>query len=400
MSRFLYWLAFITVLAASSPALAQPFPDYRENDKPSSWTGRVFKLSQDYPATRPAAETLAWKTIDFKTQPAAYLQSVLNYCYQGNIESDWTGDGNTVRKWYHAPWLHPGLDKGREFIRGTTRERTTPARRLHPNQSTPFGAFAVGLYNPRGGYTIGQVWKDHENPDSGEAIFPDGSVACKLIFTMATVAQVPYLAGSVEWEVNGAVAFGGTRSPMTVRLLQIDVAVKDSRASGTTGWVFGTFNYNSAASGARPWDKMVPVGLMWGNDPLLTPAKYRTGSRPQQSKILFPNVMTNPATDWKGVGWLERLNGPIDNPQSACLSCHMTAAWRRTSGMVNNSLSFNQVTSNATLDPDVVTQKMRWFKNIKRQPFDAGQESLDYSLQLHDGIENFCAANTSACNSR
>jgi len=258
----------------------------------------------------------------------------------------------------------------------------------------------VGLYNPRGGYTIGQVWKDHENPDSGEAIFPDGSVACKLIFTMATVAQVPYLAGSVEWEVNGAVAFGGTRSPMTVRLLQIDVAVKDSRASGTTGWVFGTFNYNSAASGSGPWDKMVPVGLMWGNDPLLTPAKYRTGSRPQQSKILFPNVMTNPATDWKGVGWLERLNGPIDNPQSACLSCHMTAAWRRTSGMVNNSLSFSQVTSNATLDPDVVTQKMRWFKNIKRQPFDARQESLDYSLQLHDGIENFCAANTSACNSR
>ncbi len=56
-------------------------------------------------------------------------------------------------------------------------------------------------------------------------------------------------------------------------VLQIDVAVKDSRASGTTGWVFGTFNYNSAASGARPWDKMVPVGLMWGNDPLLTPAK-------------------------------------------------------------------------------------------------------------------------------
>jgi hypothetical protein len=78
----------------------------------------------------------------------------------------------------------------------------------------------------------------------------------------------------------------------------------------------------------------------------------------------------------------------------------MTAAWRRTSSMVNNSLSFSQVTSNATLDPDVVTQKMRWFKNIKRQPFDAGQESLDYSLQLHDGIENFCAANTSACNSR
>ena len=187
----------------------------------------------------------------FKTQPAAYLQSVLNYCYQGNIESDWTGDGNTVRKWYHAPWLHPGLDKGREFIRGTTRERTTPARRLHPNQSTPFGAFAVGLYNPRGGYTIGQVWKDHENPDAGKAIFSEGSVACKLIFTMATVAQVPYLAGS---------------------------AVKDSRASGTTGWVLASdwrIRTHSAMSNTRGskasptlghsscyrWPKKRPVAL-------------------------------------------------------------------------------------------------------------------------------------------
>ncbi len=109
MSRSWYALTLVTIIVLSSPALAQPFPDYRENDKPASWTGRVFKLSQDYPVTRPAAETLAWKTktIDFRTQPAAYLQAVLNYCYQGNIESDWTGDGNTVRKWYHAPWLHP-----------------------------------------------------------------------------------------------------------------------------------------------------------------------------------------------------------------------------------------------------------------------------------------------------
>jgi hypothetical protein len=145
---------------------------------------------------------------------------------------------------------------------------------------------------------------------------------------------------------------------------------------------------------------LVPVGLMWGNDPTLNPGQYRANKRPQQSKVLFPNVMANQATAWKGVGWLERLNGPIDNPQSACLSCHMTAAWRRTSSMVNNALTFAQVTSNATLDPDVVAQKMRWFKNIKRQPFDAGQASLDYSLQLHDGIENFCDANASACNSR
>jgi hypothetical protein len=36
--------------------------------------------------------------------------------------------------------------------------------------------------------------------------------------------------------------------------------------------------------------------------------------------------------------------------------------------------------------------KMRWFKNIKRQPFDGGNVSLDYSLQLRDGIKEWCDA--------
>src|SRR5437867_636593 len=126
-----------------------PFPDAHEAP-PSGWSGPVFKLSQDYPATKPSAEPRLWKTIDYKTQPAVYLNAVLQYCYEGNIEVDWAGQDNAVRKWYHAPWLHADKTKGREFIHGMTRERTTPARRLHPNQTDGFGAHAVGLYNPRG----------------------------------------------------------------------------------------------------------------------------------------------------------------------------------------------------------------------------------------------------------
>jgi hypothetical protein len=233
----------------------------------------VFTLSQDYPATKPSPNTLPWKTINFKTKPAEYLGAVLQYCYEGNIDVDWAGQNNAVRKWYHAPWLDKG-NKGREFIHGMTRERTTPALRLHPNQTSQFGAYAVGLYNPMGGYTIGQVWQDHNNPDPSKAIFPEGSVACKLIFTQATAAQVPYLSGAFEWQANAGASFTATqRSPQALRLLQIDVAVKDSRAATTTGWVFGTFNYNGNATGTRPWDKMVPVGLMWGNDATLTPVE-------------------------------------------------------------------------------------------------------------------------------
>ncbi len=403
MVRLAAALILLALIATPGPVAAQdttPFPDFHEDGPPTGWTGPVFKLSQDYPDTKPATGTLPWKSIDFRTKPADYLIAVRNYCYEGNIEVDFAGQDNAVRTWYHAPWLHFG-NKGREFIHGMTRERTTPARRLHPNQSSQFGAYAVGLYNPLGGYTIGRVWKDHSNPDASKAIFPEGSVACKLLFTQATVAQVPYLSGSVEWQANAGASFSSTaRSPRTVRLLQIDVAVKDSRAATTSGWVFGTFNYNGNAPGARPWDRMVPVGLMWGNDPTLTPAQYRANKRPAQSLIIAPNVMANPATDWKGLGWLGRLNGPIDNPTSACLSCHMTAEWPRPNStpMFVSTLSSSDVNSNDPLDPDVVAKKMRWFRNIKRQPFDAGNQSLDYSLQLHDGIENFCTSE--GCNDR
>jgi hypothetical protein len=165
---------------------------------------------------------------------------------------------------------------------------------------------------------------------------------------------------------------GGARPIQTVRLLQIDVAVRDSRADSTTGWVFGTFVYDGSASGTTPWDRMVPVGLMWGNDPSLTPDRFEDGERPRQSVVVNPTVGVA-----LRLGWLGRLNGPVDNPRSACLSCHATAQMEARSAMVPPT----------RLSDDA---KMRWFRNVKAaRPFDAGEQSLDYSLQLQEGIKRF-----------
>lgn len=57
-----------------------------------------------------------------------------------------------------------------------------------------------------------------------------------------------------------------------------------------------------------------------------------------------------------------------------------------------------RVTSTDPLDPTTVTHKMRWFRNIKRLPFDTGNLSLDYSLQLYEGIKAFC--DSEGCDSR
>ena len=198
-------------------------------------------------------------------------------------------------------------------------------------------------------------------------------MAVKLLFTTATVDQVPYLRNAFEWEAHiSASGSSATRTIQKVRLLQIDVAVRDTRADNTTGWVFGTFAYDGNASGATPWERMIPIGLMWGNDPTLTPARFAAGNRPVETVIVNRTVGTA-----QHLGWLERLNGPVDNPRSSCLSCHSTAQYEPISGPVPR----------ATL-PDA--DKMRWFRNIAAgRPFDTGQQSLDYSLQLSVGIENF-----------
>jgi hypothetical protein len=155
-----------------------------------------------------------------------------------------------------------------------------------------------------------------------------------------------------------------------VRLLQVDVAIRDSRANSTTGWVFGTFVYDGDVTGATPWDRLVPVGLMWGNDPNVTEETKTSTTHLIQSYI---NPSVGPP---QHLGRAGRLNGPVDNPKSSCLSCHSTAEWQALSNTV----------------PDA-TNVMRWFRNIKAtQAFDSGQRSLGYSLQLAVGIERFNTA--------
>jgi hypothetical protein len=382
LSRFLVtWAGLLTSLVWPSPGSAQ-FPD-AHNPPPAGWTGPVFKLRQDYPSVAPPAETYPWKQFDFKTQPLEYVQSVLQYCYQGNTDAnvDWQVEKNRQRNWYHAPWMH-ATDSGREFIHGLTRERNTPAKDLHPNQTATVQNWAVSIYNPSGGYTIGQVWKDPNAPDSSAARFADGAVSVKLLFTEATdqagPTQVPFLTNAKAWQadINRDALADGSNVP-TLRLLQIDVAVRDARNDSNTGWVFGTFIYNGNATGATPYDRMIPVGLMWGNDPGVTPTMVMGGTVLQQSYL-------NPAVSslMQHYGWAGRLNGPVDNKVSSCLSCHSTAQVPQGSNMTPASNDSESV-------------RLKWFRNIKAgDPFDVGgqNQSVDYSLQLSAGIQRFHAA--------
>ena len=229
----------------------------------------------------------------------------------------------------------------------------------------------MGLYNPAAGFVLGEVWKNPAVPDTTKAVFPDGSVGVKLLFTTAPVSQVPFLSLSKRWKANANLALSQPRQVRTLRLLQVDIAVRDDRADTTTGWVFGTFMYENTATGATPYDRLVPVGLMWGNDPDLTMAKVAMGEKPKET-------WTNPGTMRTKFGWNGRLNGPVDNPKSSCLSCHGQAAFPI--GSIN-SLAPSGMPSDAWLP---------LFVNVKAgQAFKPGSKPLDYSLQLAIGIKNY-----------
>jgi hypothetical protein len=360
---------------ARAAQASTPFPDAHDRP-PTGWTGPVFHLSQNYPTSLPALGTAPWRQIDFRTQSVAYLKAVLAYALAGNTPVDFRGQDNGVRKWYHAPWMHAGA-AGREFIHGLTHERTSQPKELAPTQTSSAQNWAVSMYNPRGGYIVGRVWKNHVAPDPTKANFPEGTVAFKLLFTGAPVSQVPYLAGSLEWQadINRAT---GTGARPTLRLLQVDVAIRDARANSTTGWVFGTFVYNGQAAGATIWDHLIPVGAMWGNDP-----DRLADNGPLEETAINPAALSI----MQHLGYKGRLNGPVDNPRSSCLSCHSTA-------QIPSDLSQPTVSGIVPANASAATLR-RYFRNITSgTAFTPGQISLGYSLQLQNGIANIAQSGT------
>jgi hypothetical protein len=364
----------------------------------TSYHGPVFKLKQDYPTSMPTGTLPAFFQTDFRKDWRKYMLEVQQYCFDGNTAVDFRVEYNHKHDWFHMPWQHYG-SSGREGIHGLTKEAGVKSYQLAPTQSIDSsGAWAVGFYNDVASYTIGQVWKDHYKPDlspmmGNNAGFKNGSILFKILFVSLpekyAVKQVPSLENGLWWDAYASSNFKTTvRKKIKVALIQMDIMVRDDRAPN--GWIFGTFQYNGSTNHANKWENLIPVGLMWGQDP-------ENSMGPQNRKGPYPNTIINtklketiinpdtkelPATH---LGWNGRLNGPVDNPMSSCYSCHATAEYTQGSPM------------NPTFDADTLKNDppgsvgwMRWFQNNKcGTPFDAGHVSTDFSLQLAAALQNF-----------
>jgi hypothetical protein len=220
------------------------------------------------------------------------------------------------QKWYPAPRMIYANSSGtgsREAAQGLTLERKVGVGELGSNTKA-FVNYAVAYYDARGARTYARVWSTAtpgvDAPDVTKMRITAGGMVFKLLFSAAKASDfsTDLLAGSVSLSILPNP--GGASVP--VRLLQIDIAVKDDRA-GATGWYFATYAYDRNAPGSSPWLKMAPVGLMWGNDPTGVPLK---------ESWINPAA---PAYAAAHLGVDGRLNGPVDNRVSACMSCHSTA---------------------------------------------------------------------------
>jgi hypothetical protein len=341
-----------------------------------------FAANFAFPEILPAVET-PWRGIDFRTEPERYLRVLLAYGIKDNAPIDWRIERGS-QSWCHAPWFHDL----RERIHGMTRERGSRLFELFEHQRSRAGNWAIGFYNGAGCYALGQVWQDPARPKTKGFVFPSNTFAIKLLFTTASVSQVPYLTGSKIW--NAAIGDEGTVQEM--RLLQVDVAVKDPAAGTVTGWVFGTFMYDAYAPGDDTWSKLVPVGLMWGNDPDLTAKKYQEEGGTVKESWVNPAVAARFfSLPRHHLGLFGRLNGPVDNFKSACLACHGRALdWGRgvpREGPINKEMN---VLLPFSVDPYDEQALRRYFRNlVPDDSFVAGTQPLDYSLQLAGGIFNF-----------
>jgi hypothetical protein len=372
--------------------------------------GAMANWRTDYPNAS-AAFRSPWESIDFRSNPADYMEAVKS-TIEPYFDVSQNGHliGTGVEPWWIAPWMD-FMSSGRERRMGLTKERGPRPGDLSPISSGGYQVWAVGFYNDVGATILNEVFEDPCDPSVPvRVLFPENTVAVKFLFTDASVNEVSYLSGGPEFTalIDPAptpssprpASIPRNRTESTLRLIQMDIAVKDERA-GTTNWVFGTFTWinpvrlgrgaldNRAPRGNILFENLIPTSLQWGNDPgVYDDVIEESWINPKLDLILY---------GWKNrptLGFNGRANGPADNIRSSCMSCHATARTPRS--------SFGLLGSRFDMEDDIFNQNAvrshvdRYFQNIRPQELFTPEEnavaSLDYSLQLEAGIFRMCRA--------
>jgi hypothetical protein len=379
---------------------------------PKDWSHGMRASNFDYPSKPPLARWIQERPTGVltKANAPAYVAAVKKF-----IENDISGLVNDPMKWspqehnwYDMPFGGQGrtmvngqIDpaSGREALLGSyTGQILQPDS--YPSAQRPTVAFqnhAVVYYNDVASHQLGKIWQNPFKPDVSAAQFPEGSIVVKVEGATLNEDQWPVLKGSSVSYVYRPTVYAQTKQPdptkrpaviTPIRFLQMAVRIKDWQASPQTGWVFIAFAYDTRASGKTVWDRTIPVGMMWGNDPEL--ARYPDGLGPKgELRETWLNDNLPPFITY-GLGWGGRLAGPLDlgirhnvvtvsgkrygdgdskNPpslaSSSCVSCHSAAQYPFVANLYPSpNMSFPPEGGQFLLYDPGSPQWAQWFRNL------------------------------------
>jgi hypothetical protein len=402
-----------SLLVSTALGALQPDPFASNNTlypTAKEWNRPFRDSNYDYPATAVASRWRSAGLAGRLTQESApaYVAAVKDF-----IAKDMAGLVNAplawspqMAGWYDMPWggqgtplangaIDPG--SGREALLGSYTGQvlqpdsypSLPPKRASQNH-------AVVYYNDVAGHQLGKIWKNPYQPDLGAAHFPEGSMVVKVEAVTLSEEDWPVLKGSsVSYVYRPPVAALDKRAdsraarPVVtpMRFLQMAVRVKDKLASPDTGWVFIAFAYDSRSRGATVWDRTVPVGATWGNDP--AQARFAGGLAPGGRLQETWVAADLPAFITDGLGWGGRLAGPLDLgirhnvvtvsgqrfgkvaaqrraslASSSCISCHGAAQYPFVANLYPSpNMLFPEEGKQFLLFDPGSPQWARWFQN-------------------------------------
>lgn len=423
--RQIFTLLLVAMAWTGAPARAQdPLASNNGLYPGDDWRGRFLLANQAYPKQAPPG----WPVQDTagplsKATAEAYAERLkvhLGLTLQTLIDSPDQWDP-VKAGWYDMVWSGDGAvaggvtdpTSGREALMNTYSGQIMPALTFPPGHAPtkPVQNHAVIYYNGPAAAMLGRVWGDLYAPNLRAVDFPDGSVVVKIEAVTNTPEDWPVLTDSAIWHVyrpttEEQLAGKPNLQPhvLPVRPLQMAVRVKDRTASPLTGWVFAVFVYDRDAPGERPWDRFVPLGIQWGDDPDVTgPKGDHFGLAQVEQSWINPKA---PAFTHRTFGWGGRLSGPMDVSSrhnvilpdgkryvndrhlaaSSCQSCHGAAEFPRTVNLYPSpNRSFPRDDTPFLLYEPGSPDWMRWFQNRPgSQPMtqSGGITALDYDMAL------------------
>lgn len=378
-----------------------PFQNHRDSVPPQSvYNGPLFTLSHNYPDSASPIANAPWQQA-LNGQPIS-SSNALNYvnALKQYVEPtitkylyDRTNFNSGAEGWYQEPWT----GAIREAVLGTyTGSGFGPGTFTTLNKAMT--TYVLTFYDQRAAYTLGQIWgktASQPNLQKDAAQFVEGSVIVKFAFTTANYPDWDVMQNGLTFPIyDTATAFTEVVYKLrTVTFFQFDIIVKDSKTAPKTGWVFSTLVYDKNAPGKAVWDKMVPLGAMWGNDPDVNSTKNPT--QPLKENVINPKA---PKYSTETLGWGGRLSGPNDGAvipfaydsttkitytnlqASSCMSCHSVAQDNLNSFLLPGPFPSPTADTLPVFTPGG-PQWSLWFKdNYGNVPFDAGQTALDFDM--------------------